>query len=176
MTIIVIVILLFLVVIAGAAVAFGVALARSGTKAQAQGARIPGVDVVVPVSWAGSHDPEPRLHRRIRDAAAALDKTIGMADVAQLDERARLLVTAQELDQLLVTISTLPANAKAEPLARAEAQVAQFERDAAAIAAAPGLDAGLGYAPPSPPLPPLPRQEPAPRRDDTPEPPAGLAQ
>ncbi|QRY61921.1 hypothetical protein JVX90_16165 [Gordonia sp. PDNC005] len=171
---IVVVILLVLAVVAGLTAAFAVALARSGKKSQAAATHIPGVDVVVPASWAGSHDPEARLHRRIRDAAKALDATIGNADVAQLDERARLLLTARELDQRLVTIWALPANAKADPLAAVERGISEFEEAAAATTLAPGLDSGLSAPPTLPPIPPLPPQ-PAERRD-RPEPPAGLAQ
>jgi len=171
---IVVVILLVLVAIAGLATAFAVALARSGRKSQAAAIHIPGVDVSVPASWAGSHDPEARLHRRIRDAAKALDATIGNADVTQLDERARLLITARELDQRLVTIWALPANAKADPLAAVDRGISDFEKAAASITLAPGLDAGLSTPPTLPPIPPLPPQ-PAERRDQ-PEPPAGLAQ
>lgn len=161
---------------------FVFALARSSKAKAVASATIPGVDVAVPASWAGSHDPEARLHRRIRDAVAALDATIGTSGVAQIDDRAKLMVSAQELDQRLVTIWALPKQAKPQPLAEAEQGVAALESAATAVALAPGDGAvgrvrdaadGIGrYATPPEVPNPIPDQPAADRR----EPPTGIAE
>ncbi|MCF8608610.1 hypothetical protein L5G28_00300 [Gordonia sp. HY285] len=186
---VVVLVIVLLAVLGGGAFAF--ALVRS-SKSAPSGAAIGGVGVVVPKSWAGSHDPEARLHRRIRDAVAALDATIGTSGIAQIDDRARLMVSAQELDQRLVTIWALPAAARAQPLAEVEHGVAALESAAASVAlsssdgavgraqdAAGSLGGYAGEAPASPPqvVPPVPDitvQQPAERRDRR-DPPSNLA-
>lgn len=56
------------------AAAYGIYLATQRVKADQirDAALIPGVPTNAPASWAGSHDPEARMHRRLRDALAAL--------------------------------------------------------------------------------------------------------
>ncbi|MCF8604033.1 hypothetical protein L5I01_11760 [Gordonia sp. HY442] len=198
MTVIGIVLLLIaLFVLIGAGV-FVFALARSSKSGSSKeglstSAAIPGVDVAVPASWGGSHDPEARLHRRIRDAVSALDATIGMSGmsgmsgIAQIDDRARLMVSAKELDERLVTIWSLPASAKPQPLAEVEQGVAALEAAAASVALEPGDGAvertkdtagGIGdrAAPPTvPPVPDVTSQQPAERRDRE-DPPSSLAE
>ena len=187
----IVLLLIALFVLIGAGV-FVFALARSSKSGSSKeglstSAAIPGVDVAVPASWGGSHDPEARLHRRIRDAVNALDATIGMSGIAQIDDRARLMVSAKELDERLVTIWSLPASAKPQPLAEVEQGVAALESAAASVALEPGDGAvertkdtagGIGdrAAPPTvPPVPDVTSQQPAERRDRE-DPPSSLAE
>lgn len=175
-----------LLVLIGAGV-FVFALARSSKSTMTANAAIPGVDVAVPASWGGSHDPEARLHRRIRDAVAALDATLGTSGIAQIDDRARLMVSAQELDQRLVTIWALPATAKARPLAEVEQGVAALESAATSVALEPG-DGAVGRTqdaaglvgdqakpPTTPPVPDVTPPEPA-EGPDRRDPPSSLAE
>ncbi|MGO3327381.1 hypothetical protein [Gordonia sp. (in: high G+C Gram-positive bacteria)] len=185
-TVAILLLVIVLLVVIGAGV-FVFSLARSSKSAMAANAAIPGVDVAVPASWGGSHDPEARLHRRIRDAVRALDDTIGMSGVAQIDDRARLMVSAQELDQRLVTIWSLPASAKQQPLAEVEDAVAALEASAASVALEPGdgavrraQDTAGGIAdraapPTAPPVPDVTSQQPA-ERHDREDPPSNLAE
>ncbi|MCF8571104.1 hypothetical protein L5G32_12580 [Gordonia sp. HY002] len=192
MTVIGIVLLLIaLFVVIGAGV-FVFALARSSKSGSSKeglstSAAIPGVDVAVPASWARSHDAEARLHRRIRDAVAALDATIGMTSVGQIDDRAQLMVSARELDERLVTIWSLPAPSKTQPLAEADQGVAALESAASSVALESGdgavgraqdAAAGIGgqAAPPAvPPVPDVTPPQPAEPRDRK-DPPSSLAE
>ena len=179
-----IVLIVAVLVIAGLGGAFAFALMNSSKKTLAANAAIPGVDVVVPESWGGSHDPEARLHRRIRDAVRALDATIASTTAAQIDDRARLLVSAHELDERLVAIWSLPAAAKPAALAEVEQGVAALEA-AAAQTALSASDGAVGRVPSGgssgveiPPLPQVPDvtpPQPA-EREDRREPPSSLAQ
>ncbi|GAA4682573.1 hypothetical protein [Gordonia humi] len=153
MTVLVLVILLVLALVVAGVGLFAFALARSSKKTMVQNAVIPGVAVAVPAEWGGSHDPEARLHRRIRDAVAALDATIGMTGVDQIDVRARLMVSAQQLDERLVAIWSLPRQARQAPLAEVESGVAALESEAAAVASSSD-DALGGYVSP-PAMPPV---------------------
>ncbi|WOC11850.1 hypothetical protein [Gordonia sp. MP11Mi] len=194
MTVLLLILLVIVLLVVLGVGVFAFALARSSKSAGASGASIAGVGVVVPGSWAGSHDPEARLHRRVRDAVTALDATIGTSGIAQIDERARLMVSAQELDQRLVTIWALPAAAKPQPLAEVERGVAALESGAASVAlsssdgaagrAQEAADSIGGYAPvspppvstpPAPPVPDITPQQPAERRDRR-DPPSSLAE
>lgn len=81
-----------------------------------------------PLSWSGSHVPEARLHRRIRTALRAFEHPAGVLTAAQLDEQVRLTVGAQEIDDRLVAIASLPESEKAPALDAASADVADLER------------------------------------------------
>ena len=69
-----------------------------------------------PRSWARSHDPEARLHRRLRDAITAL-RTVNSVDTGtSMVLRADLEQTALDTDDQLVVASKLPPAHKAELL------------------------------------------------------------
>lgn len=111
---------------------------------------VPGVSSPAPASWAGSHDPEARLHRRLRDAMAAVRAATGDAlDGRALELRVELEQAVLALDESLVAVAALPAAAQAAPRARATAAVEDVERVAAdlvgtSVAEAVGrLEAGL---------------------------------
>ncbi|WP_147291091.1 hypothetical protein [Tsukamurella paurometabola] len=124
----VIIVLLVLVVLAvlGTTV-FAVALVRNSRRQQQAEGAMP-FPSRAPLSWSGSHVPEAKLHRRIRDAVRAFEQPAGVLTAAQLDAQVRLTVAAQELDDRLVTIAALPPAAKGEELERAAGEVADLER------------------------------------------------
>lgn len=107
---------------------------------------VPGVASGAPSSWAGAHTPEARLHRRLRDAVAALRAGSGQA--AELaGARARLEQQALAVDERLVAVAALPERLRAEPLADVAAAVDAVEEAAASIVRAGpslALEAGGG--------------------------------
>ncbi|HTQ21811.1 hypothetical protein [Mycobacterium sp.] len=67
-----------------------------------------------PRSWAVSHEPEARLHRRLRDAMSALQAANALDTGSTLMLRADLEQTALNLDDHLVAVSQLaPAHKEA---------------------------------------------------------------
>lgn len=130
------VVIVVLIAILGFAVGAAALSARSANRRRAQ--LIPGMTTGVPDSWAGSHDPEPRLHRRIRDALAALRANPQLEyDGILIDARVRLESAAAEFDARLVALSQLPAASKTDLLADAESAVGQLESAVAGLAADP---------------------------------------
>jgi hypothetical protein len=77
---------------------------------------IPGRLTRAPRSWAVSHDPEARLHRRLRDAMAALEAVSAMDTGSTIALRADLEQTAIQLDDQLVAAAQLTPPQKAELL------------------------------------------------------------
>lgn len=103
---------------------------------------VPGTPTRAPASWAGSHDPEARLHRRLRDAVAALRNATGIhTDTAALELRVELEQHALALDDALVDAAGLPAQARTEPLAHIEAGVDRLEAAVAEMATRTAADA-----------------------------------
>ncbi|BDH57812.1 hypothetical protein [Tsukamurella sp. PLM1] len=124
----VILVLLGLVVLAVlVATGFAIALVRNSRRQQQAEAAMP-FPSRAPLSWSGSHVPEARLHRRIRTALRSLDQPAGALSAAQLDAQVTLTVTAQEIDDRLVTIAALPETEKGPALQAATADVADLER------------------------------------------------
>ncbi len=113
---------------------------------------VPGVPTSAPASWAGSHDPEARLHRRLRDAMAALRAGPAAMDGAALDLRVELEQQALALDEALVAAAALPAARRIEPLHRLTEAVERLEAAVADVGAAAAdeamarLDAALDEA------------------------------
>ncbi|GAB0107125.1 hypothetical protein JMUB6875_61170 [Nocardia sp. JMUB6875] len=113
---------------------------------------IPGTPTRAPASWAGSHDPEPRLHRRLRDAMTAVRTANSLDDGTTIVLRAELEQAALAWDDRLVAIAALPAAAREEQRATAvkgvetiEAAVAQYV-SAATQRTAADVTAGLAAA------------------------------
>ncbi|MFX0578287.1 hypothetical protein [Nocardia nepalensis] len=126
-----------LVVVAAAltAVVAGVAIvaARQRSSVAAANQVVPGIATRAPASWAGSHDPEPRLHRRLRDAMTALRDANTLDDGTTIVLRAELEQSALAWDNRLVAIAALPPAHRTEQLPAAthaiesiEAAVAQY--------------------------------------------------
>lgn len=128
---VVVAVLLILVVLAivGTTV-FAVALVRRSRRQQQAEAAMP-FPSRAPVSWSGSHNPEARLHRRIRAALRSFEQPGGTLTAAQLDSQVRLTILAQEIDDRLVTIAALPDDAKADALSGATADVESLENQIA---------------------------------------------
>ncbi|ALG86011.1 hypothetical protein [Gordonia phthalatica] len=167
----IIVVLVLGLLILGALAAGGIALALGSVKASRKNAAIAGVDVTVPQEWALGHDPEARLHRRIAAAVSALDDTIGQAGVADLELRARLMNDAADLDRTLVSIWSLPRDAKPAALADVEPRVAALESAATQQALNPDVDRPrLGELPTLPPLPDPPGAAPSPAEPEVAQP------
>jgi hypothetical protein len=98
---------------------------------------VPGVAASAPKSWAGSHDPEALLHRRLRDAVAALRKIPWLSDVALDDARRHVERAALDIDDRLVAVAALPPARRDEPLAHLTQAVVAIEDTVSAMAVRP---------------------------------------
>lgn len=129
--------LAFLLLLAVVLVVGGVAALaiRSKSAYDRSNELLPGVPTNAPSSWAGSHDPEARLHRRLRDALAALRANQDFDhDGTMIDLRVDLEQQAVALDDQLIATAALPKNLRSEPLARLTAAVESIERAVADLA------------------------------------------
>ena len=123
---------LILVAVAAGVAATAIALAvgraaRRGTQV------VPGHDSPAPPGWARGHTPEARLHRRLRDAVAAL-RTLPDAGGPSAAVWADLDRYALTLDQVLVSVSALPDGVREPALARCTADVEAIEAAAGRLA------------------------------------------
>lgn len=126
--------LVVVVMVAGVVVA-GIAAVRNKAKFEHDSRLGPGLATSAPTAWAGSHDPEARLHRRLRDAVAALSANQSFdMNGSLLDLRVELEQQAVALDEQLVATATLPLHVRAEPLARIVAAVESLEHAVAELA------------------------------------------
>ncbi|MFE3188202.1 hypothetical protein ACFXHA_04285 [Nocardia sp. NPDC059240] len=147
-------ILVLVVLILLAAAVGGVMLLSKRQQAATSAANevIPGTPTRAPASWAGSHDPEARLHRRLRDAMTALRTANTLDDGTTIVLRAELEQAALAWDDRLVAMAVLPAAAREPQRATAtqgvetiEAAVAQYV-SAATQRTAADVTAGLSAA------------------------------
>ncbi|GFG67393.1 hypothetical protein MKUB_48830 [Mycobacterium kubicae] len=97
---------------------------------------IPGRPTRAPRAWARSHDPEARLHRRLRDALRALHAVDALDTGSTVVLRADLEQTAFEVDDHLVAISQLSPVHKGELLGSITATVDAIEAAVARYATA----------------------------------------
>lgn len=132
------VILVIVVVVLGAAIVFGVALARKGKRQYAERTGGPGLAAGAPREWAGAHTPEAKLHRRLAAAARSLDAQ-PMGDVQTLEQRVSIEQQIQQLDEQLVAVATGGGPGKAAALAEIEPLVSGVERAVAQLATS-GVD------------------------------------
>ena len=125
----------FLVVAAillfAAGIGIGLAVARAGGGGRRAGIAGGTGGVAVPASWTRSHDPEARLHRRIRQVATALAAL--PADGVAADVRDKVERAAGALDERLVAVAALPERVKAEPLAHVTREVEGLEEAVADV-------------------------------------------
>jgi hypothetical protein len=97
-----------LVLIVGLTVAVVAVVGRKQQRAITRANQlIPGRPTHAPRSWAVSHDPEARLHRRLRDAMTALQAANSFDAGSALLLRADLEQTALDLDNHLVAVAQL---------------------------------------------------------------------
>ncbi|MCU1498245.1 MAG: hypothetical protein JWM47_2198 [Acidimicrobiales bacterium] len=116
-------------------VVVGVLAVRNKAAFEEQAKLMPGVATSAPTAWAGSHEPEARLHRRLRDAMAALAANQAFDDDGSLlDLRVDLQQQAVALDEQLVITSALPLHLRAEPLGRIGGAVDAIEQAVADLA------------------------------------------
>lgn len=106
---------------------------------------VPGRPSLAPGSWAGSHEPAPRLHRRLRDALAALRANQAFDDDgALLDLRVELEHQAELIDERLVAADALAPEVRDRPLEDLAGDVALLEQavaDLVALSASAGRPA-----------------------------------
>jgi hypothetical protein len=135
--VIVALILLALLVLAGGAVAILLVIARHQRRSIAfDNQVVPGMPTRAPVSWALSHDPEARLHRRLRDAMTALRAVNAYDTAASVGLRAGLEQSALALDDHLVAIAALAPAQRGHQLGDATRAVAAVEAGVAHYATA----------------------------------------
>ncbi|WP_067894827.1 hypothetical protein [Nocardia vaccinii] len=121
-------ILLALLVLVGGVVAIVLVIARHQKQSIAYDNRIvPGIPSHAPASWAGSHDPEARLHRRLRDAIRALHGVNAYDTGSSVNLRAGLEQSAMAVDNHLIAIATLPQSHRDQALPDATAAVEAVE-------------------------------------------------
>lgn len=140
------VVLIVLVVVLAAAVAGGAAVASSQRRRFAAANQVlPGTATSAPAAWAGAHTGEARLHRRLRDAVAALRANPSLEDAWAMESRVALEQHALAVDQRLVAVAALPERVRAEPLAAVAAAVEAVESAVASLATTgPELDRRTG--------------------------------
>jgi hypothetical protein len=140
---VVVVLLLFVV---SAAVAATVVVRTQKRKFAEANVVVPGTDTKAPAEWAGAHTPEARLHRRLRDAVAAVRANPAMEDAFRMDARVSLEQQALAVDERLIAVAALPERVRDEPLASVSAAVDAVEAAVAALVAGPGPASGLDQA------------------------------
>ncbi len=91
---------------------------------------VPGVTSEAPANWAGSHEPEAKLHRRLRDAIAGI-RSIAGNDPSMSDTISSLQEDALDIDHQLVAASLLAPRFKEQALNDLAEAVEQLEEIAA---------------------------------------------
>lgn len=94
---------------------------------------IPGVPTAAPKAWAGAHTTEARLHRRLRDAVAAIRANASLDDPAMNGVREQVQQQALAVDERLIAAAALPKNRRDEPLRQIETAVSAIEDTVAAV-------------------------------------------
>ena len=143
MSTVVVVLVLF---IASAVVAATVVVRAQRKKFAEANVVVPGTSTKAPAAWAGAHTPEARLHRRLRDAVAAVRANPAMEDAFMMDARVSLEQQALAVDERLIAVAALPEGVRAEPLASVSAAVEAVEAAVAQLAAGPESKSGLERA------------------------------
>ncbi|MDQ4091843.1 MAG: hypothetical protein M3163_16335 [Actinomycetota bacterium] len=139
----VVVVMLF---VASAVVAAAVVVRTNKRKFAEANVVVPGTATKAPAEWAGAHTPEARMHRRLRDAVAALRANPAMEDAVMVDARVSLEQQALAVDERLIAVAALPGRVRAEPLASVASAVDAVEAAVAALTAGPGERTGLDRA------------------------------
>ena len=130
---------LVMAAVVAAVVVAAVAIKRNAGQANQV---VPGHATRAPESWAGSHEPEAVLHRRVRDAMVALRSNQTFDDDGGLlDLRVELEVQAVALDDRLVSVAALPRLHRGGPLADATQAVDLIETAVAELTTRSAKDA-----------------------------------
>lgn len=117
-------IVIAVVAVAGAGIALAAGAISRNAKSKNQ--VVPGTLSPAPANWFGSHEPEAKLHRRVRDAAAGLRATAA-SDPMMADTIASIDREAVRLDEQIVAAARMPERHKLEALEGLEGAVVQFE-------------------------------------------------
>lgn len=136
MSAVVVILAVLAVALLAAGVGFAMALARRGQQRLGDEIEIlPGVETGAPTAWAGSHDPEAKLHRRLVTAIRGLraQADLGYEGVDELELRVELEQHAVTVDKRLVGAATLPPQQRGPALAEVEVSVAAIESAAAEL-------------------------------------------
>ena len=143
-------VLVFVGLVILAAIVAATVVVRSGKRQYAEANEVvPGTATTAPAEWAGAHTPEARLHRRLRDAVAALRANPALEDGYRMDARVSLEQHALAVDERLIAVAALPERVRAEPLAGVRAAVEAVEAAVASLVAGPvqetrpGLDQAM---------------------------------
>ncbi|OBK13559.1 hypothetical protein [Mycobacterium asiaticum] len=132
-----VVVILVLAAVLGLTVAVVAIVGRSQKRALNRDNQVmPGRATRAPQSWAVSHEPEARLHRRLRDAMAALRGADSVDTGSTIVLRADLEQTVLDLDDHLVAVSQLSTVHKGELLKSITTTVQCIENAVARYAAA----------------------------------------
>lgn len=124
------------VAVGGAVAGIRTVVVRSKASVVAANQVVPGHPTRAPESWAGSHDVEARLHRRLRDAMTALRANEHFDDDGDLlDVRVDLEQQALALDDRLVAVSALSSASRSDALAQVADVVGLIEQTVAELAA-----------------------------------------
>ena len=142
MTVVVVILLL----VVSAVVAATVVVRTNKRKFAEANVILPGTTTKAPAEWAGAHTPEARLHRRLRDAVAAVRANPAMEDAFMMDARVSLEQQALAVDERLIAVAALPERVRAEPLASVAAAVDAVEAAVAALVAGPQSKSSLDRA------------------------------
>ena len=94
---------------------------------------VPGVKTNAPKSWAGAHTPEARMHRRLRDAVAAMQANAALDDPAMAPVRTSIEEQAIGVDERLVAAAALPKQHREEPLRQVDKAVHAIESEVAGV-------------------------------------------
>ncbi|MFF0490450.1 hypothetical protein ACFYTQ_15635 [Nocardia sp. NPDC004068] len=122
-------ILLAALIMAAGAIAVLVVIARhQHRRMELDNELIPGVPTRAPADWSRSHDPAPRLHRRLRDAMRTLHSAPAYPTAASVDLRTSLEQSALALDDHLSALANLPPTHSASHLAEATRAVEAIEQ------------------------------------------------
>jgi hypothetical protein len=138
-----VVLLLFVV---SAAVAATVVVRTQKRKFAEANVVVPGAASKAPAEWAGAHTPEARLHRRLRDAVAAVRANPATEDAFMMDARVSLEQQALAVDERLIAVAALPESVRAEPMAAVAAAVDAVEAAVASLVSGPAAEATLEQA------------------------------
>lgn len=143
-------VLLLVVVVLAAAGSGAVAVVRAGKRDYAAANEVvPGAPTTAPAAWAGAHTPEALLHRRLRDAVAAVRANPAMEDAWAVESRVSLEQQARAVDERLIAVAALPATVRDRPMAGVAAAVDAVEAAVAALVTdvpAPGRRSGVDQA------------------------------
>ncbi len=111
-----------------AIVVFGIALTWRARHAFVEANQVvPGVPSAAPSSWAGSHSPEAKMHRRLAEAVRAAQNNPRLEQLGLGPQTREVEQAALAIDERLVAAASLPDRHQADAVAALEPQVRELE-------------------------------------------------